>query len=133
MLMLKLKSSKGNVGEDLPATIFTIILIMIFVFSVFNSYSDFFSKMDYVEQERTAAVIAEKILFDNDGLLVDVADTVNMADRFENVQINVTNLVTDEVYSKGNVVGDVSVSNVVMLILEDGKYYPSEVGVYVGK
>jgi hypothetical protein len=132
MLTVKLKSSKGNVGEDLPATIFTIILIMVFVFSVFHSYSEFFTRMDYVEQERTAAVIAEKIFFDNDGIVV-VEDVLGVTDKFENIQINITNLETGDKYGRGEVTGSVSVSNVVMLIIKNGRYYPSEVGVYVGK
>jgi len=135
MKMVKLRSSKGVVGEDLLTTILTIILLMGFIFSIFHFYGNYFDDMDLVERERVATSVAEKIYLDNEGVLFSdsVQGVADVAGDFENMWINITNLKTGKSYTAGNFKDQVSVGSVVMLLVDDGEYFPSRVDVYVSE
>lgn len=60
---------KAMAGEELPALLFSIVMIMLFISFTLMSYTTYYSNAGYLEGKRAAGTIAEKVFFDNKGIL----------------------------------------------------------------
>ena len=125
---------KGLTGEELPVTIFAIILLFIFLVSGLMSYSNYYSRAALVEQERVASSLAQKVLADNNGVISD-PDSVLAQYQLESTRFEIKNLESGNTWAKGSTEGmrDVAASSLAVLIESGGNLYPGKVSVYVGK
>jgi hypothetical protein len=123
------KSRKGVVGEDLLAIFCIAILIMFFIFSVFNLYSDYFGELDLIENERIANSVANKLFLESGGVVDDPENFV----LFDKANILVINLETGENWGTSSTGNQTSVSSFITLVKLGKIYYPGRVEVYVNK
>ena len=128
------KRLKGLAGEELPAALFAIILLLIFLTSSLAAYSNYYSRAGFIEQERIASSLAQKILSDSQGV-VSNPDSVLAQHELQNARIELRNLETGQTWARGSIEGlrDVAASSLALLIESGEKYYPGRVDVYVGK
>ncbi len=128
------KRFKGFAAEDLLTSIFAALLLVVFIFSVVSAYANYFKNIDMAEQSYAALVTAEKIVFDNNGIIADPQEIKTGAN---NTKITITNKETGQTYTSGSASGyqAVFVSSLPLLIhnLTEGRYYPAILEVYVGK
>ena len=115
--------------EDIPAAMFTIVLIFVFLLSVFMMYSNYLSQVSMIEQKRAASSIAEKIFFDSGGVISGLSGFENST----SVKVKLINLETGSEAIQGSN-GNVSVmsASLAITIFQGGKYYPGRLEVYAG-
>ncbi|MFQ5647627.1 MAG: hypothetical protein ACE5FW_00135 [Candidatus Aenigmatarchaeota archaeon] len=126
---------KGLAGEELPATLFAIILLFVFLGATLVSYSNFYSRAAFIEQERTASSLAQKILAETGGIVTSPQAFLDQY-KLQNTRINITDLDTGFVWSSpGSTEGleSVAASSLALLIGSGSAYHPGRVDVYVGK
>jgi hypothetical protein len=130
MITVKLKSSKGMVGEELPAIIIITILLSIFIISLFYSYTIYLNKISYLNQQREATSKTQKIFMETGGIVTE--DIINKSTK--NMGIKITNLETNKTKSSNNINStQITTASVSILILENGNYYPGKLDIYVGE
>ena len=124
---------KGLAGEELPATLFAIILLFIFLASTLTAYSNYYSRAAFVEKERAAGSLAYKILTENQGIISD-PNSVLAQYNIQNTRIEISDLEQGLNWSRGNTGNATStaVSSLALLIKSGESYHPGRIKVYVG-
>jgi hypothetical protein len=115
--------------EDVPAAMFTIVLIFIFIISTLMLYSNYLSQVGMIEQKRVASSVAEKIFFDSGGVISGLEGF----DNSTGIRVKLINLETGSEAEQGST-GNNSVmgASMAITIFENGKYYPGRIEVYAG-
>ncbi len=125
---------KGFAPEDLLASIFAALLTIVFIFSIVSAYGNYFRNVDRAEQSHTALVLAEKIFFDNNGIITDPGKISVDANNTKTIIVN-TGL--QKTYTSGSIEGYSTVfsSSLPIMIhnITEGRLYPARLEVYVGK
>ncbi len=127
---------KGIVGEELFAVIIVIILIFVFVFSTISIYNKYISGQQLLYAERVASSLAEKVYFENNGVIAEsacqsIVNKYNLTD----ISVNITYF-KDGIKGCGITNENSSVSKAVAtlpLLVTDGTFYPAIITVEAGK
>ena len=110
-------------GEELPAALFTMVLVFIFLLAVFQSYSGFLSRAGFLERERAAGSAAALIA----GSGVVQPDSLEpLAGMRLALSTGEWNLTLGETSGKNT-----GASSLAVLVLENGEYLPGRLTVYV--
>lgn len=124
---------KGIFGEELPATLLTVILLVLFIAASLSAYSQFFGRMGLVERERAASSVTEFIFYSG---MSDTSKILAMFDGSEGLMVSITDMESDSVSSTGSVenASSASVSSSPLLIYDstEGRYHLARVDVYAG-
>lgn len=125
---------KGMFGEELPATLMTVILLFIFITASISMYTGFFQKMGIVERERAASSMTEFAFYSG------ARDADNIIAIFENrtgIRAVITDLETNGIRSVGSIenASSASVSSVPIMLYDsaEGRYHLGRVDAYVGE
>jgi hypothetical protein len=118
---------KGIFGEELPATLLTVILLFIFIAASISMYTGFFQRMGLVERERAASSMTEFVFFSG---MQDADSIIAMFDNKTGTRVVVTDLETSKVSSIGSIenASSASVSSVPLLL-----YDPAEGRMHLGR
>ncbi len=128
--------SKGIVGEELFATLIVIILIFVFVFSVNGIYDKYIQGQNLLYYERFATSLAERIYFDNNGVIAESA-CQNIVNKYNltDVSVNITYF-RDGIKNCGIANANPGVSKAVAtlpFLITNGTFYPAIITVEAGK
>jgi len=128
---------KGEAGEELFATFFVIVLVFVFLFSAIGVYANFIGGQTQLYAERSASSLAEKVFFDNSGLL-SKADCDGIGVKYgsmNNTAVRVTYWVGGvKTFCETRLLDarSLSVASMPILVTENGKYYPGRIDAMVG-
>ena len=129
------RRSKGIVGEELFATLIVIVLIFVFVFSIVGIYNKYIGGQQFLYNERVASSIAERIYFDNNGVIAEGScESILSKYGFQNITKTITYYKDGQkTCSSGILTAQVSKSVASLpLLVTDGKFYPAVLIVEVG-
>jgi hypothetical protein len=128
-----MKCKKG-VSEYLPATLFVLILLFVFIIAMVNVYSVFIDRFEFIEKNRASSTIAEYLFLKTDGIVSD-ANYIDITGSVENVKIDLKDNFNGSSWSFGNInenITTVTSSTVYILIYDGLEYHPGRVDVFVG-
>lgn len=129
-----MRPRKGIFGEELPATMMTVILLFIFMAASISMYTGFFQKMGIVERERAASSVTEFIFFSG---LKDTASIMAIVENRTGIMLTLTDLETRASWSMGSIenASSASVSSVPIMLYNstEGRMHLARVDAYVGE
>ena len=122
-----------GVSEDLPAILFVVILIVVFLISILYSYGNYFNSINLIQQQRIASSIVEKVAFENK----IVSDPPALLKSFDlnGIFLNITNTGNGTSWSSTRTfLQSRVVSSAAILIYDDStkKLFPGRIEAYVG-
>jgi len=128
---------KGDIGEELFASLFVIFLVFAFIFSAIGVYSNFVEGQSTLYAERTASSLAERFYFENNGHITEseCKNIQNTYGSLNNTAIRIVYWKDDVEYSCETRMLDTrsqSVSSMPIIVTENGKMYPGRIDVIVG-
>ncbi len=128
-----------GISEDVPATLFVVLLLVVFILSVLHTHGNYFGSVNFIQQKRIASSVAENI-----SLMTKVVDMdpQTFVDQFKDklgivVELNNTDP-PSKIYPSGDknsFTKTAAVSSAALLIrdIDDGEFHPARVDVYVGE
>jgi len=126
-----------GVSEDIPAILFVMVLLVVFILSILHSYNSYFGSVNLMQQKRIASSIAESIAF-NTKVVEDPTNFVKSFDK-TGIRVDINNTVPGKVCSgicssSGKTFQrNALISSAAFLIKDGNNFYPARVDVYVGE
>ncbi len=122
-----------GVSEDVPATLFVVILLVVFLLSVLHTHGNYFGSVNFIQQKRIASSVAEDISL----LTSAVENPDDFVKQFDKtgVIVEIINEGTGRISksSQKTFTRTAAVSSAALLIKEGNIFYPARVDVYVGE
>lgn len=109
-------------GEEIPAALFTMVLVFMFLVFSFQAYAGFLSRASFLERERAAMVAAS--LTSGSGVIYPESLEAIAGKRL---------VLVTESWNRtwGEAAGErVGASSLAVLVLENGDYLPGRIEVY---
>ncbi|MEM7813422.1 MAG: hypothetical protein QW548_00805 [Candidatus Aenigmatarchaeota archaeon] len=112
--------SKGVVAEELVAILAVVVLLTVFIVSSVYANSRFLSEQAYLDAQRAASTLVEKLYFESGGIVLDASSFVAVANLTYPVKIVLTDLERNQTWSYGSTGAAKSVASAsaAMLILD---------------
>ncbi|GEM_PF-6877078 len=125
---------KGLFGEELPATLMTAILLLLFIAASISAYGQFFGRMGLVERERAASSMTEHVFYSLSGHGPE--EVLEMFKGREGMMVKVTDMENGNVFSAGSLenMTSASVSSSPLLLHNstEGRDHLGRLEIYAG-